>query len=199
MYRHPSYTRRDVIMAIKKPEAGPYAYEFTLPVLKPRGHSPLNLYESVEVLNFVLSQLNRRLYGSKGKKRGKHLEGFVSIEDHQHGGHHFHALLKHDPQMFAKDEPNFKELFYKAAERAKRRNPIKGHYQTYQLTSREHLYCSYIRKDAPVNQETLFDLCVYDHARYVTKEIHKPLEVRGRYYERWYFIGRYGISLTEKA
>lgn len=202
---HTTETQRGLIQTIKN--GGPYAYFITLPFLKIDGRTPLSLNESVGALNHVIKAINRKLFGSNGKKRGKqekrgeYIEGFICIENHKLGGFHFHGLIAHNQRMFVKGKQEFKEIFYNAALSLHRQNPKTGYFNSYPLTSREHLDCQFIERSDPSCKSGIFNTIpssINDRVRYVTKDIHKPLIENKKHYERWCFIEHDGINLTDK-
>lgn len=75
-------------------EHGPYKFHLTITFT-----TKISDDTAYKSLLFYLHLLNQKVFGSRYKKKGLHIEGFVFAESHKDGTTHYHSLLK-DNELF---------------------------------------------------------------------------------------------------
>lgn len=88
-------------------EQGPYQYHLTITF-----NTQISDNIAYKSMMFYLHLLNQKIFGSRYKKKGLHVEGFIFAESHIDGSTHYHMLLKDNALFRVAEKPSLKDHVY---------------------------------------------------------------------------------------
>lgn len=85
-------------------DKGPFQYHLTTTF-----NTKISDNIAYKSMMFYLHLLNQKIFGSRYKKKGLHIEGFIFAESHKDGTTHYHLLLEDNELFHVADKPSLQE------------------------------------------------------------------------------------------
>ncbi len=85
-------------------EQGSYQYHMTITF-----NTKISDNIAYKSMMFYLHLLNQKIFGSRYKKKGLHIEGFIFAESHKDETTHYHLLLEDNALFHVEDKPSLEE------------------------------------------------------------------------------------------